>query len=393
MAGYWRLSWQYVWFYRWRSLVLVACLFLTCVLPLMLAILLYFFNQRLESRAVSTPLVIGARGSGLDLTLHALYFRTPPDRNIRYSEYQELQASELGQAIPLHGRFTAKGYPILGTTLDYFSFRQLLPAEGKWFTTLGDCVIGADIAREHNLKPGDQLLSDRENVLDIAGLYPLKMRVVGVLQPQQTADDRAVFVDLKTAWVIEGLGHGHQDLAQETDTGKILARDEKSVVASAAVLPYTEITAENIRSFHFHGEMSEFPLTAVLVQANDEKSETILLGRYQSDKSLAQALVPQTVIQDLMKLVFQVKRFFDANSVLIGLTTMMLIGLVVSLSIRLRSSELQTMFKLGCSRQMVAQLVAAELAIVTIVVTAALAVALTVIWNLAPVIVERWLVG
>lgn len=393
MAGYWRLSWQYVWFYRWRSGLLVACLFLTCFLPIMLGILLHFFNQRVEARAQSTPLVIGARGSGLDLTLHALYFRAPPDRNLNYSEYQSIQQSELGQAIPIYSRFTAKGYPLLGTTLDYFTFRNLPLAAGHWFTTLGDCVIGAEVAREHQLRPGDQLLSDRENVLDIAGLYPLKMRVAGVMEPQRTADDRAVFVDLKTAWVIQGLGHGHQDLAQETDEGKILARDEKSVVASAAVLPYTEITPENISSFHFHGNMEEFPITAILVQARDEKSETILLGRYQSDRSMAQALVPQVVIQELMKLVFQVKRFFDANSILIGLTTVLLMGLVISLSIRLRAGELQTMFKLGCSRQMVTQLIAAEIAIVGLLVMLGLAIAIFITMAIAPVIVERWLMS
>ncbi len=393
MAGYWRLSWQYVWFYRWRSGLLVACLFLTCFLPIMLGILLHFFNERVEARAQSTPLVVGARGSGLDLTLHALYFRTPPDRNLNYSEYQSIQQSELGQAIPIYSRFTAKGYPLLGTTLDYFSFRNLKLSSGNLFTTLGDCVIGAEVAREHQLQPGDQLLSDRENVLDIAGLYPLKMRVVGVIEPQRTADDRAVFVDIKTAWVIQGLGHGHQDLANETDSGKILTRDEKSVVASAAVLPYTEITSENISSFHFHGEMAEFPLTAILVQARDEKSETILLGRYQSDRSMAQALVPQVVIQELMKLIFQVKRFFDANSILIGMTTIMLMGLVISLSIRLRAGELQTMFKLGCSRQMVTQLIGAEIAIVGLLMIFCLAIAVLITVSFAPIVVERWLMN
>ena len=38
------------------------------------------------------------------------------------------------------------------------------------------------------------------------------MQVVGVLEPSYTADDGAIFVDLKTAWVIQGLVHGHQDM-------------------------------------------------------------------------------------------------------------------------------------------------------------------------------------
>jgi putative ABC transport system permease protein len=138
----------------------------------------------------------------------------------------------------------------------------LNPKQGGLFALLGECVVGSQVADELGLAPGDQLLTDRENILDIAGLYPLKMNVVGVLAPSRTADDQAVFIDLKTAWVIQGLGHGHQDLSQETDESKLLSRDEKSIVASAAVLPYTEITESNLDSFHFHGELDEFPLTS-----------------------------------------------------------------------------------------------------------------------------------
>ncbi len=48
-------------------------------------------------------------------------------------------------------------------------------------------------------------MSSPESVFDITGVYPLKMNVVGILQPTGTPDDDAVFVDVKTAWVIGGL--------------------------------------------------------------------------------------------------------------------------------------------------------------------------------------------
>ena len=64
-------------------------------------------------------------------------------------------------------------------------------------------VIGADVAKQLSLKTGDSLISTPETVFDIAGIYPLKMNIVGVLKQSHTPDDRAVFVDLKTAWIIE----------------------------------------------------------------------------------------------------------------------------------------------------------------------------------------------
>ena len=53
-------------------------------------------------------------------------------------------------------------------------------------------------------------MSDPLNVFDLSGTYPLKMRVVGVLEKSGSADDDAVFVDLHTEWIISGIGHGHQ---------------------------------------------------------------------------------------------------------------------------------------------------------------------------------------
>ena len=56
------------------------------------------------------------------------------------------------------------------------------------------------------LKAGDSLVSSPESLFDLAGVYPLKMYVAGVLNKSHTSDDLAVFVDLKTTWVIQGLG-------------------------------------------------------------------------------------------------------------------------------------------------------------------------------------------
>ncbi len=60
-----------------------------------------------------------------------------------------------------------------------------------------------------------------------------------------------MFVDTKTTWIIDGIGHGHTDVTQLDDKSLLLTEDKRSVTASAAVLPYTEITADNIDSSIF----------------------------------------------------------------------------------------------------------------------------------------------
>ena len=368
--GWLRLALKYILYHKFKSLVLIACIFLTAFLPIAIEVLLSEFETGISSRAQQTPLLIGAKGSRFDLTLRSLYFELGESENkgqsfIPFSEVNSVQESGLAQAIPLFSKFTASDRPVVGTSLDYFDFRNLVVADGDSLIQIGDCVVGAQVAEQLNLQPGDKLLTDIESVIAIAS-YPLKMHVRGILAPNNSADDWAVFVDLKTAWIIDGIGHGHQNV-EEVDDEKLLSKSDDQIVASAAVLPYTEITEKNIASFHFHGDNADFPISSIIAVPPNEKSETILMGRYRGNSSDQQLVVPNDVINDLMKLVFQVKRFFDANAILIAISTVLLLLLIVMLSIKLRSREMQTMFKMGASRNTVAMLQIGELLIIFLI--------------------------
>ena len=384
---------RYVLYNRLKSAILVASIFLTAFLPVSIKMLLDQFNTQLTARARLTPLLVGAPGSQLDLTLHALYFKTRTPGTLEYGRVAEIRKTGWGQAIPLYATHTAHQFPVVGTSLDYFDYRQLKIAQGTSLAFLGDCVLGAQVAQRLNLEPGDKLITDRENVVDIAGKYPLKMHVRGVLEPTRTADDWAVFVDLKTAWVIDGLGHGHQDIETVTDDGLVAGRTDGVIVARASVLPYLEITPENAGSFHFHGEPDQFPLTAILVVPPDTESETKLLGRYQNADSAMQMVIPAQVIDELMSMIFQVKRFFDANAILISVATGILLVLVILLSIRLRRGEMETLFKLGCRRGTMATLILGELMLIFLAAGAFLFLAAWGVHTIGRQLVQTLLMG
>ncbi len=75
----------------------------------------------------------------------------------------------------------------MGTTNDYLSFRKLTLAEGMPLERWGDCLVGWQVAQTLGIKPGDSLLSEPENMFDLAGPAPLKLRVRGVLNRTNTA--------------------------------------------------------------------------------------------------------------------------------------------------------------------------------------------------------------
>jgi putative ABC transport system permease protein len=354
------LAWRYLAYHRVKSAILVGSLSLIVYLPVGLNVLVGQSAEELTARARATPLLVGAKGSPLELVLNSLYLESETPELTSYAEALRVGDSGLAQAIPLYVRFRARQQPIVGTTLDYFDFRGLRLAAGRRMALLGECVLGARAAQAMGVGVGDSVVSSPESVFDLAGVYPLRMQVVGVLAPAHTADDDAVFVDLKTTWVIEGLVHGHQDLARPEAASGVLDRSGDTITANASVEQYNEITDENRDSFHFHGDLSGYPISAVVVAPHDDRSGTILMGRYEGGEESSQITRPLAVMNDLLGTVLTVQGFVVGALVLVASATAATAGLVFLLSLRLRRREIQTMNKIGGSRGRVAALLASE---------------------------------
>lgn len=372
------LVWRYVAYHRWKTAILVLSITLIIYLPIGLNVLVDQSAEQLTSRARATPLLVGAPGSPLELVLSSLYFDADTPTLGRYRDVSRIRESDLAEPIPLYVRYAVRGQPIVGTTLEYFGFRDLRIAEGRMMGLLGEAVLGATAARELGVAAGDSIVSSPENVFDLAGVYPLRMRVAGVLAPSFTADDDAVFVDLKTSWIMEGLGHGHQDLQSAEAAAAVLKREDNRIVANASVVQYNEITDENIDSFHFHGDNGEFPITAVLAVPHDRKSGVILQGRFAAEEETSQVVRPAEVVEKLLGTVLTIRQFVVAAVVIVGSATLATAILVFMLSLRLRRRERVTLLKIGGSRGAVAGLLMAEIAAVA-VTSVALAVILTLL--------------
>jgi putative ABC transport system permease protein len=359
------MAWRYARFHWGKTVLLVSAIGLVIFLPAGLHVVVEQGAQTLTARAESTPLLIGAKGSAVDLTLSALYFKPPNLPSGEFREVGRVTRTGLATGIPLHLRYTVREQRIVGTTMDYAEFRRLAVAEGRWFGLLGECVLGAEAARALGVAVGEHVLSSAGSAFDVAGAFPLKMPVVGVLEPTGTADDEAVFVDLKTTWIISGLAHGHDNvnLAQEGDKG-VLKREGSNVVANASVLPYTEITQQNIDSFHFHGDPDGYPVDAILAVPPDTKSGVLLRGRYEEEGTAVQMLVPSDVVGELLETVFSVRNYVILGSIAVGAATLITAALVFVLSIRLRRREIETIRKIGGSSRLLIGVLVSEISLV-----------------------------
>lgn len=384
-----QLASRYVLRHRVQSALLALALGAALALPAAVRVFARTVEKEMRARAEATPQVLGARGSALDLMLAALYFRLQPIEPIQIKQIDELRGTSLADVIPLHVRFHAQDAPIVGTEIEYFTFRRLTFASGHAFTRLGDCVVGSHLAKARGLKPGDSLFSSPEQVFDIAGVYPLKMRVTGVLGESFSPDDDAVFADVKTAWLIEGRAHGHDDLSDPTASAEVLKREQGNVVGNAAVRMFNEVTEANIGGFHFHGEIADYPITAAIVLPHDAKAEAILAGRFQDPKSAAQLIRPTDELSTVLTTLFRIEGAVIAGLALLAFAAVAISFIVFALSFKMRAREFATLGDIGISPRTLAVIKGAEIALIGVagLIVAGIAVALVV--QFGPAIVLR----
>ena len=371
-----------------RSLLLAIVVGLSLGIPAALSTLLEQASVDMRGRAAIAPTVLGARGSESDLVFGALFFATRAPAGLALGDLARVEREGLAAAVPLALGATVRGIPVVGTTIDYFERRGLEPAAGARFATISECVAGADAARELGLAPGSRLFTDPGSLANLAGTYPLELRVTGVLPRTGTPDDGALFVDLRTSWTIAGLGHRHEDPKEAGVPGALLAQDGRNAIAGEA-LPIDRSAADApATDFHFHGDEDGFPIDAALVYPRDGKAQAILLGRFAGRDERLQLVRPDLFVERVLERIFGVGRVLGA----VAAATALLVGLVAAtafaLSIRLRADELALMRRLGASRARVATFLSVEAAALLLAATL-LAIALALAAPAAAPIVLR----
>ena len=155
--------------------------------------------------ATDYNLIVGAKGSPTQLVLNVVFRMDAPTPNIPLSAYEDLRADpRVEAAVPVAMGDAYQGFLYVATSAAYFapfSWRRHVPAlaTGRLFRSEAperpdyEAVLGADAARRTGLKPEDRFYEGEE-----MAAYPL--RVVGVLRPTGTADDRAIFISLASYW-------------------------------------------------------------------------------------------------------------------------------------------------------------------------------------------------
>lgn len=169
------------------------------------------FEKQLTNNSKNIDLVVGAKGSPLQLILSSLYHVDNPTGNIRLSQARQLgQNPFVEMAVPISLGDNYKGHRLIGTEPSYFDLYGLKVADGRLWATSFEAVLGSEVVRKKGLKIGDKFhtahgLSEDGHVHDE---HPFQ--VVGILEKSGSVVDNLILCNLESVWDVHGIAHGEE---------------------------------------------------------------------------------------------------------------------------------------------------------------------------------------
>lgn len=176
--------------------------------------LIISLNSQLDNQFIKNikgiDMVIGAKGSPLQLILASIYQIDSPTGNINFDAAKKIvQNPFIKKAIPLALGDSYQGYRIIGTDSTYLNHFKAEIAIGKIFEKPMDCVIGYGISQKFKIKVGDQLGSSHG--LDAEGEQhqEAKYTVTGLLKYNNSTLDQLIITPLESVWSVHHSAEKH----------------------------------------------------------------------------------------------------------------------------------------------------------------------------------------
>lgn len=298
-------------------------------------------RQGFAQSIAGTDLIVGARGSPVQLLLYSVFRLGEASHDMSWSSFQRLRDDPaVAWVIPLTLGDSHQGFPVLGTNQDYFEhlrYGDQLPlalASGRRFEQLFEVVIGAEVARQLGYKLGDRLaLSHGQGTEALASHEDLPFEMVGVLARTGTPVDRTLHVSLQA---LEAIHLGWQ---------------------GGAPLPGLSIPARFVQKF----DLEPKRVTAALVGL-ENRAGVFRLQRalHQYPGEALQAVLPGVALDQLWNLLGVVEQTLAGVSLLVlamGLSTMVAI---VWAGLGERRRELAILRSVGAGRRHIVALLALE---------------------------------
>jgi putative ABC transport system permease protein len=200
-------------------------------------------EQRLERDSAGIDLVVGAKGSPLQLVLAGVYHVDVPPGNIPLAAVAELRANPMiASAIPLALGDSFRGYRIVGTEPALVEHYGATLAQGALWRAPREAVLGSEVARTSGLGVGATFAGSHGLGEGGGDHGDAPYRVVGVLSPTGRVIDRMVLTSVESVWAVHDAHHPAEsaEAVEEHD-------HEHEHDAKASSAPTREVTMVLVR--------------------------------------------------------------------------------------------------------------------------------------------------
>jgi putative ABC transport system permease protein len=188
--------------------------------------LLLLLNKQLDEQfrrnIRGIDMVVGAKGSPLQIILSSIYQIDAPTGNIPLSEINTLKRNPFVKTvIPMSMGDNYNGFRIVGTTTDYVDHFEAKISSGKIFDESMEVTIGSKVALSGALKMGSTFSSSHG--LDASGEIhgDKQYKVVGIFEPTGSVVDQLILTSLSSVWDIHqhAESSAHHEAHQEGESG------------------------------------------------------------------------------------------------------------------------------------------------------------------------------
>ena len=296
--------------------------------------LLLLLNKQLDEQfrrnIRGIDMVVGAKGSPLQLILSSIYQIDAPTGNVPLSEVNSLKRNPFVKTvIPLSMGDNYHGFRIVGTTPKYVEHFQAKIAEGALFTQPMDVTLGSKVAKNSGLKIGDTFASSHGLDSDGEAHNDKKYKVVGIFESTGSVVDQLVLTNLESVWEI----HDHAE--------------DKAADAPAENIKQSDPAHEEEMAEPHHQD--EKQVTSALIQFRNPMG-LITIPRQINQNTSMQAALPSIEINRLFSLLGVGIETLRALALVIIIIAGVSVFISLYNSLKERKYEMALMLSMGATR-------------------------------------------
>ncbi|WP_339922179.1 FtsX-like permease family protein [uncultured Cyclobacterium sp.] len=239
-----KLSWKYLMAKPLSTGLNILLLALGLSIITVLLLIEDQFENKMSRDAAGIDLVIGAKGSPLQLVLSSVYHIDFPTGNIPLDEAKAVSRNRLvKKAIPMGLGDNYEGFRIVGSNHEYLELYKVNFNTGKAWTKPFEVVLGSKVAMDKGFKVGDTFVGSHGIASASHEHDEHPYVVVGVLAPSYNVIDQLILTSIESIWYSHDDAYDPMELEQEVAKRGFPKTDESREVTTVLVAYRNPIAA------------------------------------------------------------------------------------------------------------------------------------------------------